>query len=360
MKIFKVALYLVTCLLALISIIISIGSALCKFADLSETSIIQIFGYLSYYWTLILSGFVFLFFLLLSNLRVALSYLVIMAAFAFLLNDFSLSPITRTIPKYTDNYNKVKVAAYNVKFYKYGLDKISKLIKGSDIDILLLSESALAKEKLDWLKNSLPEYYVATDGGQDLSLLSRYPVMNYKIIELPTYPASFSEGNDIEKLKSGGIHRSFVHAVVDINGINVNILSLRLIAGRPKDKTLTEKIKWGRYLISAQNQELKVFLNYLSTLKGPVIFGGDLNSPPNSRIIHNIKHYVDDSCLDINTFGSFTFRTLFPTARLDYVFHSKGLIVKDSKVINCPLSDHFLVKFEFLIPKTSPAVVSKN
>jgi endonuclease/exonuclease/phosphatase family metal-dependent hydrolase len=273
-----------------------------------------------------------------------------MVLFTFLLHDFSLKSLTSGKPEKTVKYDTLKVAAYNVKYYAFGIENISEYIKGSDIDVFVLSESVLTPEKMDYLKNSLPSYSVYSDSGRDLSILSKYPVVDYEIIELPTYLASFSGGNDIEKLKENGIHRSFVHAVVNVNGSEVNILSLRLIAGRAKDKSIAEIIKWGQYLRFAQNQELSVFLSYLDTLKGPVIFGGDLNCPPNSGIIHRIKKHVDDSYLDEHLYGSFTFKASFPTVRLDYIFHSKDVISKNSKVVNALLSDHFMVRSEFLIP----------
>jgi hypothetical protein len=114
-------------------------------------------------------------------------------------------------------------------------------------------------------------------------------VLDYKIIDLPTYLASLSSSNDIEKIKSGEIHRSFVHAVINVNGTQVNVLSLRFIEGRPKDKSLKESIKWGKYLINAQTEELTVFLGYLRSLKGTVIFGGDLKVQPNTQVVRQIK-----------------------------------------------------------------------
>jgi endonuclease/exonuclease/phosphatase (EEP) superfamily protein YafD len=351
MKLLKVTLFSITSLLAFLTIIFSTGASICKFADVHPDSIIQIFGYLSFFWVLILSGLVFVLFLLVRKFRVALFYMAAMVIFTFLLNDFSLKYLNYKIPANTSNYDTLKVAAYNVKYYSYGIENIANYIKESDIDVVLFSESVLTPEKMDILKNNIPAYSVYSDSGRDLSILSRYPVVNYEIIDLPTYLASFSSSNDIEKLKETGIHRSFVHAVVNINGTDVNFLSLRLIAGRAKDRSMAESIKWGKYLMYAQNQELSVFLSYLVSLKGPVIFGGDLNSPPNSGIIHQIKKHVSDSYLDKHSYGKFTFKASFPTVRLDFIFHSGDVIVKNSKVVNPLLSDHFMVRSEFLIPK---------
>ena len=262
-------------------------------------------------------------------------------------------------PDHYEAYDSINVVAYNIKYYAYGIENISEFIKELDYDVLLLSESVLTSEKLEYLKRSLPAYSILTDNGHDLSILSRYPVLNYKIIELPTYLASLSGSNDIDKLKASGLHRSFVHAIINVNGTLVNVLSIRLIAGRPKDKSIIEDIRWGKYLLNAQNEELSVFINYLQTLKGPVIFGGDLNVSPNTEIIHRINHYAKDTFLDDHAFGSFTFKVSFPTIRLDYLFHSKDIIVKNSEVVKAKtiLSDHFPIRAEFLIPRSMTQAV---
>jgi endonuclease/exonuclease/phosphatase (EEP) superfamily protein YafD len=362
MKIIKSFLLSVTYLLAIIVILISTGSAICKYVDLPKDSFIQTFGYIPYYWILVLSSGVLLLFLFLRNFRGALSYLGILIIFTLLLDDFSLKYLHRTYPDRHSEYDSLSVVAYNVHHYSAGIGQISQFLKNSDFDLILLSESVLTNDKLDSLKRNLPDYSIITDNGHDLSILSKYPVLNCRIIELPTYLASLSSRNDIDSLRIGGIHRSFVHAVINVNGIFTNVLSLRLIAGRPKNKSVQEGIRWGKYLLKAQNEELSVFLNYLQTLKGPVIFGGDLNVSPNTEIIHRINHYAEDAFLGDHAFGSFTFKVSFPTMRLDYLFHSKEIIAEKSNIVKTrtTLSDHFPISAEFLIPKTYPQTTKNN
>ena len=356
MKIIKSFLTIIAYLLASVVIICAIGSAICKFTDLSEDSFIQAFGYIPFYWMLVLSAIVLVLFLLLRNFRIALPYLGLLIIFTLFLNDFSLNYLHPRRPVLNDHYDSLSIVAYNVKHFDYGIDHIAEFIKKSNYDVVLLSESVFTTEKLDYLKKRLPDYSILSDNGHDLSILSKYPVMNYKIIELPTYLASLSSGNDIDSIKTSGIHRSFVHASISVKGTIINVLSLRLIAGRPKDKSVHEEIRWGKYLLKAQNDELSTFLNYVQTLKGPVIFGGDLNVSPNTEIIHRINHYANDAFLDDHTFGSFTFKISFPTMRLDYLFRSKDIISEKSMIIkpNTILSDHFPISAEFLIPRKIP------
>lgn len=360
MKILKLIISFIAFFLAVVTLIVSLSSLLCKYTDLPDNSVFQVFGYISYFWILVLSAVVLILLLLLRKLNIALSYLALIIVFVLSLNDFSLSFIHHKTPENIEAYDSLKVIAYNVKYYAYGIEKISRFINASDAEVVLLSESVLTPEKLAYLKNNLYGYTLLTDNGHDLSILSKYPVLDYKIVELPTYLASLSSSNDIEKSKTGGVHRSFVHAVININGTTLNVLSLRLIAGRPKDRSIAESIKWGKYLINAQDDELSAFINYIQKLNGPVIFGGDLNVPPNSEIIHRINHYAKDTYLEEHSFGSFTFKVSFPTMRLDYLFHSKDVISKSTEVmkVNPVLSDHFPVRAEFLIRRTT--VHAKN
>jgi len=355
MKIIKSVLSFIAFLLASLTILILLGSLLCKYTNLPQYSLIQIFGYVPFFWILAVSAVVLLLFILVRKLNIALSYLGIIILFVFLLNDFSLKFFRKQIPQQTVSYDSLKVIAYNVKYYSFGIEKISGFINESGYDVVLLSESVLTPEKLEYLKKSLPSYTILSDNGHDLSILSKYPVLSYKIVELPTYLASLSSSNDIEKIKAGGVHRSFVHAVIDVNGTSVNVLSLRLLAGRPKDHTIAESIKWGKYLLNAQDEEVAVFIDYLKTLSGPIIFGGDLNVTPNTQVIHKLNLYAEDTYHEKHMFGTLTFKLSFPTMRLDYLFHSKDVLSKRSEVVKLktPLSDHFPVMAVFLIPKTT-------
>jgi endonuclease/exonuclease/phosphatase (EEP) superfamily protein YafD len=353
MKVLKLIPAVIAFLFAALTIIVSLGSILCKYTDIPQYSLIQIFGYVSFFWVLFVSAISLLLFLVLKKFNAALIYLCTVLIFVFLLNDFSLNYLRNRNQEQAMAYDSIKVFAYNVNYYSHGIDKIAGYLNDSGYDVILLSESVLTEEKLDFLKKYLPSYTIITDNGHDLSVLSKYPVLKYKIVELPTYIASLSAGNDIEKIKANGVHRSFVHAVIDVNGTTVNVLSVRLLAGRPKDHSLSESLKWGKYLLDSQDEELSVFMGYLQTLSGPVIFGGDLNVTPNTQIIHKLNHYAKDTYLEKHMFGSYTFKNSFPTMRLDYLFHSKDIISKNSAVLKLKpeLSDHWPVNAEFLIPR---------
>ncbi|HVN58195.1 MAG TPA: endonuclease/exonuclease/phosphatase family protein [Bacteroidales bacterium] len=336
---------------AVLTIIISLGSVLSRVSLFSGITIIKACSYVTFLWVLIVAFVALLIFALLRWWRTFIIYFSLMFIFSLSLFDYSLYSLENGKSDNKTDFKELRVMAYNIRYFSGGIENICRFIRGSKYDVVFLSECVLNPGRKRYLQENLPEYIMISDEGHDLSLLSKYPVVNSKVIELPTYIASLSSANDLTLLSSSGIHRSFIHAVVNIDGEYVNLLSLRLIAGRPKNKTISEGLKWGEYLMDAQEKEIEVFLKYLRQLKGPVIFGGDLNIPPTAILVSEIEKYTKDTYLEKNVFGGFTFNTAFPTMRLDYIFHSADLIPKSSRILNVRLSDHFPVEADFLIKK---------
>jgi endonuclease/exonuclease/phosphatase (EEP) superfamily protein YafD len=59
-------------------------------------------------------------------------------------------------------------------------------------------------------------------------------------------------------------------------------------AGRPNSKSLNDQIAWGNYLVRKQEEEARFLISYLRKLDDPVIFGGDLNAPPNAKVMDKL------------------------------------------------------------------------
>ena len=360
MKIIKKIFYSAALILATLTLMISLGAVLSKFSLLSEIRIIKACSYVTFLWVLAVSLVALVIFVFLSQWRTSILYFSFMFVFSLALFDYSLGPLKHKASDNQQYYTELKVIAYNVRYFSCGIENITRFIEESKFDVVFLSECVLTPERQKYLQDHLPEYSIISDNGRDLALLSKYPVVSSKVIDLPTYIASLSSPNDLTKLASSGIHRSFIHAVVNIDGILVNLLSLRLIAGRPKNKTFAEELRWGEYLMDAQQKELDEFLAYINLLKGPIIFGGDLNMPSTSVLISEIEKYTRDTFLDNHVFGGLTFNVAFPTMRLDYIFHSKDITAKSSNILNVRLSDHFPVTADFLINPVGLQTMNNN
>ncbi len=241
---------------------------------------------------------------------------------------------------------KFTVAALNVRYYSFGLDRVLDEVKRTNADLTLLSENVLTDDERAHVEERVAPAFFRKDHQDGTALISRYPIVSYAEISLPSREASLSGGNDVDSMESHP-HRSFSHAVIDVRGILVNAISIRFIAGRPKDHSLRENLRWGRYLLGVQKEESEFFTEYVSRLHGPVIFGGDLNAPPRSKTMRPVERIARDAMLEHNVWGGLTFRTEFPTLRIDYLFGMNGAESTAARRLDAVVSDHFPVYAEF-------------
>jgi len=244
----------------------------------------------------------------------------------------------------------ISVVALNLRYYSYGFDKVVTAINDLDADIYLLSENDIKAEKVTELKEQVypKEFYMGQKEGT--AIISRYPVTSFKEIKFPTRQASLHIGNKIEEMHLNPF-RSFVHAIVNVNGVPVHAISVRFIAGRSWDKRPQSVVPWTFYVLGEQIKEISFFLDYLKGLEGPVVFGGDLNATPSSIILRKLNEVAADVYLQDHIWGGFTFWTRFPSyARLDYIFCMNETQPVHSERPDIVVSDHYPIFAEILIP----------
>jgi endonuclease/exonuclease/phosphatase (EEP) superfamily protein YafD len=109
------------------------------------------------------------------------------------------------------------------------------------------------------------------------------------------------------------------------------------------------QMSWNGNVICSlpQRDELRLLLDYVSRLEGPIVFGGDLNAPPSARPIHELEAVASDAYLVTHWVGLPTFPAKFPLMRLDYLFSMNGAVATyaarpDLRVSDhCPILAHF-------------------
>jgi endonuclease/exonuclease/phosphatase (EEP) superfamily protein YafD len=241
----------------------------------------------------------------------------------------------------------LSVLALNTQCYQQGVDRIGAFIHASNSDVVLLSENHTSKEKT--LKDVLPNHWQLHGTENETAIATRLPVVSFQLVELPTKEISLTKHNQVEALKKG-VSRKFAHAVILYQNQPIHVISLRFIAGRGPSYEPWDQLTWGIHLLKEQQAELKFVMRYLSNLRGPVIFGGDLNAPPGSFPIKRLSENFQDSRFTSHTFGGFTFRnTVLPTLRLDYIYHSKEFVTKSLDIMKVKVSDHYPVIGEFYL-----------
>ncbi|MEQ8190114.1 MAG: endonuclease/exonuclease/phosphatase family protein [Candidatus Eremiobacterota bacterium] len=281
--------------------------------------------------------------LIIKNKKIFLVLLTTYIIFFLFYGDIS---IIRHHGKGKDG-RKLSVLALNVQYYHRGTDKVIKKIKEINADVTLLSENVIKNEELKYVTGELKPWYFFAGKPEETAVISKYPFIDCKEVDFPSFQASLWGGNTVESIKNNR-HRSFVHGVINPDGKRLNIISVRFIAGRAAGEGMGEQMKWGQYILKTQMEEVKFFREYISKIDSPVIFGGDLNGPPGSKLIKELNRFAIDSYMANNLYGKATFNTEFPFLRLDYIFCINLIPVK-SVVLNDIVSDHFPLYSEFLI-----------
>ena len=287
--------------------------------------------------------------LLFRKWRLAWVWLTAVLVFFLSFGDVSGGPVVRQFSQTEKAVRSVSVAALNVEYYAEGIREVMKGIREMNCDVVLLSENNLDSTNASIIAEMMPDYTLRSGHKNSTAVLSSLPIAEYREVQLHSYEASLSGGNDIAQ-QSQHPHRSFVHVVAQLEGKDINLIAIRLIAGRPKNHSLEENLRWGRYLLDAQQAEARAFAEYVKNLSGPIIFGGDLNAPPRSRTMRVFDAIGQDAYLSDHFWGDLTFRTSFPTLRLDYLFGMNGAIPFRSRVVPLIVSDHFPVMAEFSLP----------
>ena len=297
-------------------------------------------------------------FYFLGKKKFALVLLTVSCIYTAVFGDFSLSFLVPRSHPLSIGTKKVTVAALNVQYYSHGVNEVIDGILSLSSDVALLSENDLPDSLSSFVKKKIAPMQMCMGHRNSVAILSRFPIVDFKEIELPSYEASLSGSNDIDDL-SHHPHRSFVHALINVHGTYVNVVSIRFIAGRPKNNTLGENLRWGKYLLTMQMQEVDSFTAYLRGLRGPIIFGGDLNAPPLSKPMRKIQRMATDAYMANHLWGDYTFRTEMPTMRLDYLFSMNNVIPDHARRPHLTVSDHFPVVADFWIPIIETAQAKK-
>lgn len=292
-----------------------------------------------------------LIFLALGDKKSALFTVGAYLLFFLAYGDFSFNSSENRAQAAVQSQNQFSVVALNVRYYSYGLDNVISAIKEMDADLYLLSENVITEVEKKKLEASIHPWFFHMGRQEGTAIISRYPVTEFKEIELPSKQASLSKSNRIKRQHLNP-NRSFVHAVMDVNGTKVHGISIRFLAGRPAERSFSAAFRWAFYVLDAQMKELAFFLDYLEKLDGPVIFGGDLNATPSSIVLQKLSDIATDSYLEKHFWGGFTFWTQFPPyARLDYLFSMNGAIVEESRILDLVVSDHYPVFGRYRIVK---------
>ena len=226
----------------------------------------------------------------------------------------------------------VRVMSYNLHqgfdvHGSHGLEDIAKVIEAEDPDIIALQEVSRgwvvngSVDMLVWLSQRLEMYYVwgpAADPVWGNAVLSRFPIANYQNHGMPN--------NDAIRLD-----RAFLTVEVDVGGgETIDVIATHFHSG---DGDSAIRVPQAMAVLEAVNSGRNTVLI------------GDFNAHPDhpEMLLFTDSGFNDTFVATGATGDGFTYPADNPWERIDYVWASPDLKVRDLSVPDSLASDHLAV-----------------
>ncbi|TNM37545.1 hypothetical protein FHP29_17220 [Nocardioides albidus] len=224
--------------------------------------------------------------------------------------------------------------AYNIKSARAGsLERLLGVMQRSKAEVILLQEvdnrrrSTGSVDQAGWFAERLGGWHHAFgrnvtfgDGLYGTAVVSKYPILSSENTPLP----------NIGRAQPRGL----LHAVIDIEGVEVSIYSTHL------DNTSAN-------IRTAQASRIS---SILAADPRPKILGGDMNTWPNSGPERILSSRLSDSFVVAGSGGGATHPASRPRTRIDYLLYGgPELTATSSVVMSEGGSDHLPVRSAFTL-----------
>ncbi|WP_254434164.1 endonuclease/exonuclease/phosphatase family protein [Halobacillus sp. Marseille-Q1614] len=240
----------------------------------------------------------------------------------------------------------VRVMTYNIAAgigsdRVYDTERIAQVIEESGAEVIALQEVdvhwgarssnddilADLAERLDMFSFFAPIYdmdpYVEGDPRRQfgVAILSKYPIVqakNHNITRLST------QNSTPEPAPAPG----FAEAVINVKGALVPFYSTHLdYRGDPTVRTM----------------QVADMIEIFNEQEGEKVLMGDMNATPNALELAPLFESFNDAWSEVRDDAGYTYSALSPSKRIDYVFVSESVKVKNAEVVGSLASDHLPV-----------------
>ena len=219
------------------------------------------------------------------------------------------------------------VMTHNVLYLNSDADGVAAAIEAHAPDFFGLRElePPMAEALASQFADRYPYYKLEPGCG----FFSRYPILQYEAFRL-----SRGEGSWVQ------------HCVVDIDGYQVNVLSVH-----PRSPPLLGFHPFGLplgiptgFANQGRDADVRDLLSRLEQVDRPLVVIGDFNLTDQQSLYAPLTRHLRDAHRESGWGTGFTFtrfpRFGIPTWRIDYVFHSADLVALSTAVGDCGGSDH--------------------
>jgi hypothetical protein len=167
-----------------------------------------------------------------------------------------------------------------------------------DVTILAGGDRRLLAE----VASRLQPWQVLDGGPGATAIVTPHPIRAWRMVELP--PEAH--------------RRPVIHAELELLGTRVHAVAVNLDDASPGP--LAERLAQSGRRAAARDAGAKFLSDYVGSLTGPVIVGGDLDAPPSTTAVRRLAGVADDLLLADHPVGLVSPGTWEAPVRSDYLF----------------------------------------
>ncbi len=267
--------------------------------------------------------------------------------------------------------NSIKLVSFNVRnfdIYNYGKhweynctmrNKIFNFLTKEQPDILCFQEyvqditgDLKTTDTLKDILNAKNRHIVFTENSRNINFFgiatyTKYPIIDTGRIEFNTVSGNICIYTDIkinnEIVRIYNVHlesirmksEDYMFAERVANNIEKNI------AFKSNSERIISRLKKA-FIIRAP--QARLVAEHIARCPYPVILCGDFNDTPTSYAYHTIASELTDAFIESGNGIGLTYAGVFPSFRIDYIFHSKSFTAYNFETVEEEMSDHYPVK----------------
>lgn len=260
----------------------------------------------------------------------ALRWTALGAAFVGIVMMDWCAPLPRFVPA---SAPRVRVLAYNIQAGVQGLDAIQAQVDRFAPDVVIFSEAiggAKAAATRAFLRRQFPGW--SSLYAREVFIASRWP-----FVEEESRPL----GPDNVKYQGG--QRRAGRAAIRAPFGRFQVLGAHFHTSMHGWTLKRERHRLPAYLSEtgrARRREADQILAWIAQIEDPLIFAGDLNTPPAGNLYRDLTRTMSDSFREAGWGWGCTFPSDRPLLRIDYVLHSSHWTATRCEVGAASGSDH--------------------
>ena len=257
----------------------------------------------------------------------------------------------------TDKLSELRILSYNVRAFNVyeWLDdnktstNIYNLIRSESPDIICLQEYYSADHHSRITKLIPGKVYShifyssnsSKTGNFGIATYSRYPIINKGLISSPN-TSNVTIYSDI--LVVSDTFRIYNNHLQSLNFKQSNYDFIDSLRFRYDEKNLNEIMDITGRLKTAfvkRSAQVDLVSAHIKNCPYPVIVCGDFNDTPVSYTYRKMRTGLKDSFVSSGTGFGNTYLGIFPSFRIDYIFHSSFFETIEFERVKAKLSDHY-------------------